>query len=678
MQWVVRLVSLIAAAIALAGVSGAAAHQPAREPAPSPAAPPAAASMSADEALIAAHDAARDGDRDLLASLAPRVVGHVLEPYYEYWKVSLQARTGEDDGSAVRAFFERHPGTYLSDRLRADWLLALGDRGEYAAFESQLREQIWNRDDAQIRCYAALAGYALDTGAHRDELAREARRLLGATSDPGGDGCTALAERLLDDARMSIWERLRALTGHAQMAAARASLARLDEATQAQARQALDHPGAWLAAHDKDLEAAHREIAMIAIATLAREDPQRAGELAERLDAAMTPPQRGLLWGRLGEIATMKVLPQAEDWFRRAGPELASEAGFSRPGETLEWQARAALRAPGGPDWTELSGALARMPPEQQRESAWVYWDGRARLARGDAAGARQRFESIAGSFGFYPRLAAEELGRPLELPAAPPPVGEDEISAMEGRMGFVRALKLYRLGLREEGNHEWAWSLRGMSDHELRAAAEYARRQGVLDRMIATSDRTRGEIDLQQRYPTPYRQTLTEVARSEGVDQAWVYGLIRQESRFVEDARSVSGAQGLMQLLPRTAGYVARRIGLPDYRPSRINEADVNLRLGISYLKLVYDDQGGEPLLASAAYNAGPRRLRQWRTTLKAPMDGAVFVETIPLNETRTYVQKVLFNTMIYAALEGRPNVDLKSLLKPVSGNMPADTDLP
>ncbi|HEV3020055.1 MAG TPA: transglycosylase SLT domain-containing protein [Burkholderiaceae bacterium] len=672
-----RFLSLIAAAIALTGAAAQAAQQSGHEqPAAGPA--PAPVLLPADEAFLAARDAARNGDRDLLASLAPRVAGHLLEPYYEYWKTSLQAKTGEDDGTAVRAFLERYPGTWLSDRLRADWLLALGAHADYVTFQAQAREMIWNRDDEQIRCYAALAAYALDPGEHRDDLAREDRALLVAVGDAGGDGCTALAERLIDDGRLSIWERLRVLAGHGQIAAARTNLARLDEPTQVQLRQALDRPGEWLAAREHALDAAHREIALLAIAQLAREDPARAGALAERLDPALTSAQRGALWSRLGEIATMKLLPEALDWFRRAGPELAPEGGFSRAGETLGWQARAALRAPAGPDWSGLNSTLARMSPEQQHEAVWIYWDARARLARGDVAGAHQRFESIAGSFGFYPRLAAEEIGRPLELPAAPAPIKDEEISGMERRTGFVRALKLFRLGLRDEGNHEWSWQLRGMSDHELRAAAEYARRQGVLDRMIATSDRTRGEIDMQQRYPTPYQRTLSELAQSLGIDQAWIYGLIRQESRFVEDARSGSGAQGLMQLLPRTAGYVARRIGLQDYRPSRITEADVNLRLGVSYLKLVYDDQGAEPLLASAAYNAGPRRLRQWRGTLAAPMDGAVFVETIPLNETRNYVQRVLVNTMIYATLAGRTGVDLKSLLRPVSSNMPADTDLP
>jgi soluble lytic murein transglycosylase len=665
-------------AIALGVAAGAAAQPPDRNQPEAALSAAQATVLSADDALLAARDAARRGDRDLLASFAPRIAGHLLESYYEYWKASLGVRNGEDDDATVRAFLERYSGTYLSDRLRADWLLALGARGEYGAFAAQLREQIWNRDDGQIHCFATLSSYALHTGGHRDDLARAARRQLSSASDPGGDGCTALAERLLDDGRLSIWERLRTLVGRGQIAAARGSLARLDDATQAQLRQALDRPGAWLSAHDRDLASTDREIVLIAIAQLARDDPPRAAQLAERLDPGLTAPQRGVLWSRLGEIATMRLLPQAGDWFRRAGPDIAPEAGFSRSAETLEWQARATLHAPGGPDWDELRNALARMSIEQQHEPVWTYWAARARLARGDVTGAQAQFESVAGGNGFYARLAAEEIGRPPEIPLAPAAVAEEEISAIEGRVGFARALKLYRLGLRDEGNHEWGWQLRGMNDRELRAAAEYARRQGVLDRMIATSDRTRSEIDLNQRYPTPYQRTLSELAQSLGIDRAWIYGLIRQESRFVEDARSGSGAQGLMQLLPGTAGYVARRIGLEDYRPSRLTEVDVNLRLGASYLKFVYDDQGGDPLLASAAYNAGPRRLRQWRTTLSAPMEGAVFVETIPLNETRNYVQKVLLNTLVYATLSGRAGVSLKSLLGPVSSNMPADTDLP
>src|SRR6267154_1336041 len=192
MHWVGSLATV---AIAFGLAASAAALPPGRDRAPValPAAPAAAPSsaLSADDALQAAHDAARLGDRDLLASFAPRVAGHLLEDYYEYWKVSLAVRSGETDDTAVRTFLERYPGTYLSDRLRADWLLALGSRGEYGAFGAQLRELIWNHDDMQIRCFATLSAYALEASGLRDALAREARSRLSRAADPGGDGCTA-------------------------------------------------------------------------------------------------------------------------------------------------------------------------------------------------------------------------------------------------------------------------------------------------------------------------------------------------------------------------------------------------------------------------------------------------------------------------------------------------------
>ena len=162
------------------------------------------------------------------------------------------------------------------------------------------------------------------------------------------------------------------------------------------------------------------------------------------------------------------------------------------------------------------------------------------------------------------------------------------------------------------------------------------------------------------------------------GMDPAWIYGLIRQESRFIEDVRSNAGAVGLMQLMPQTARFVAHRIGFSDYRADRVGEAGMNLRLGTEYLKLVLDDQDGQPLLASAAYNAGPARVRKWRAALARPLDGAIFVETLPIAETRDYVKRVLFNTVVYGGLLERPGTTLESLLPTiVPHSIPAE-DLP
>jgi soluble lytic murein transglycosylase len=137
----------------------------------------------------------------------------------------------------------------------------------------------------------------------------------------------------------------------------------------------------------------------------------------------------------------------------------------------------------------------------------------------------------------------------------------------------------------------------------------------------------------------------------------AWVYGLIRQESRFVQHARSHVGASGLMQVMPATAQFVARKIGLNDYSPAQMNDIQTNIVLGTNYLNMVLHDLDGSQAMATAAYNAGPGRPRQWRSTLTRAVEGAIFAESIPFSETRDYVKKVLSNATYYAALfENKP----------------------
>ena len=205
---------------------------------------------------------------------------------------------------------------------------------------------------------------------------------------------------------------------------------------------------------------------------------------------------------------------------------------------------------------------------------------------------------------------------------------------------------------MRREGNLEWNFTLRGMSDRELLASAEWASRNGLLDRAVNTADRTKAEHDFAFRFLTPYRPQLQEKADAVGLELDWVYGLIRQESRFVQVARSSAGASGLMQLMPATARFVAKKIGMGDYRPDAVVDIDTNLTLGTSYLRMVLDDLDNLPVLATAAYNAGPGRPRAWRSSLTKPVEGAIFAETIPFNETRDYVKKVMSNATYYAVL--------------------------
>ena len=248
----------------------------------------------------------------------------------------------------------------------------------------------------------------------------------------------------------------------------------------------------------------------------------------------------------------------------------------------------------------------------------------------------------------------------------------------MESRKGFIRGDRFYAMNLRFEGNREWNWELRNMTDKQLLAAAEYAKRIGLYDRVVNTADRTKQEHDFSLRYPTPYRDELSPIARQIDLNLAWAYGLIRQESRFIMSASSSVGASGLMQVMPNTAKYVAKKIGMVNYTNDKLSDTNTNLTLGSNYLNMVLIDLDGSWVLASAAYNAGPSRSKAWREKLNSPTEGAIFAETIPFNETRTYVKNVLSNANYYSSIMQGQAQSLKQRLGVISPKAATQSELP
>ena len=636
---------------------------------------------AADQQFLVARDAARAGDRAKLAQVAPQLTSHPLVAYVEYWQLVPRLRSADPVVvTEVESFFARHADTYIADRLRLDWSLALADRGDFTSFEREAGRLVWNTDDSQLRCYSVLARYRNSSGSQSDVVAREARQMLANTRDSAGDGCLALTEALLADGRISVWERVRALVEQNQLPTAkrigaRALDARGKPVDQKLLTQAIDRPAAFLTVHERRLTEIQRELATVAIVRLARDSPGDAAEYAAALNLHLTPEQRGIVWGRIGHMAALRLMPEANEWYRRGGEHVGIGPDAARVDEVLEWQVRAALRAG---DWSSVKSTIDRMPATLRADPAWVYWYGRALKADSRPAEAQDHFTQIAAQFNFYGKLAAEELGLPITLPPQAPAPTAEELAPMASNPGFARALKFYEVGMRVEGNREWNWQLRGMTDRQLLAAAEYARAQAMLDRMINTSDRTRSEYDFTQRFPSPFRDAMVQYATPLGLDETWVYGLIRQESRFIMDARSHVGASGLMQLMPATARYVARKMNVSGFTPARVSERDMNLMLGTGYLKMVLDDLDGNTVLATAAYNAGPGRPRAWRATLIRPVEGAVFAETIPFNETRDYVKKVMSNSVYYAALFENKAQSLKARLGTIAPKAAGSTELP
>ena len=641
-------------------------------------APWAAAQNRGDDTLLEMQQAFRKGDRQRLTTLLPGARGHVLEPWAAYWE--LRARLDMAQPAEVNAFLQRWAGSYQEDRLRNDWLLLLGQRRDWEQF-AELHPHYRMGDDREVRCYAL----AIDQirGQAAQDAGAEVLRNWYALRDMD-DGCANAAAEMLAARQvkpLDIWRKARLAAEANRLRVARKAVEVVAPEALAPLREALDTPAKHLKGHATARGRERQELVVLALIRMAVSDAGvAAGLLENKWGVHLSAEERNWLWGVIGKQAALALSPDAAGYFGN----VSRDADLND--DLLAWKVRAALRAG---QWKQVGRAIDAMSPTARQDSTWTYWKARSltagRAGDEERAQARQLYERIAASTGFYEQLALEELGERVTPPPAPAPLTDAEKAAARANPGLQRALYAIAMGLRAEGVREWNYSTNlhqagGMAERELLAAADLACQQQVWDRCINTSERTKTVIDAGQRFPMPFRSAVVERAQGVGLDPAYVYGLIRQESRFIMDARSGVGASGLMQVMPATARWTAKKIGLTGFTPSQINDRDTNITIGTAYLKLALDDFDGSMPLAAAAYNAGPGRPRNWRNG--PVLDAAIWAENVPFNETRDYVKKVLANTVNYAAiLTGAPQ-SLKSRLGQVgprgSGEPEPNKDLP
>ncbi|MET3497564.1 lytic transglycosylase domain-containing protein [Variovorax boronicumulans] len=606
-----------------------------------------------DGVLVQMKQAFQRGDKARLSALLPQARGHALEPWAAYWE--LKARLQEASPNEVQDFYARYPGTYQEDRLRNDWLLLLGQRRDWDGFAANVAGFRMG-DDPQVRCYAILAD-TLRSGTATQAQADEVRRdWLGQKE--ADDGCLTAADRMVASRLMSpndAWKKARLAIEANRPQAARGAVAiaapdalPLFEELNASSAKFLTGR-AFVAAKSR------KELVVLALVKVAIADPDMAAaQLDSKWGPMLSAEERNWVWGAIGRASANKLSPQAVGYFAN----VTKNSDLSD--DMLGWRVRAALRAG---QWKDVTPAINAMSDAAQLDPTWVYWKARALSAAGGderRAQARELYASIAGSRGFYEMLALEELGQRIMAPTKPAPLTPEEKAAARSNLGLNRGLYAIAIGLRSEGTREWNYSTNlhdkgGMDDRALLAAADFACQREVWDRCINTSERTKGVVDADQRFPMPFHDTVLRKSQDIGLDPAYVYGLIRQESRFIMDARSGVGASGLMQVMPATARWTARKIGMTDFTPGQINDRETNITIGTNYLKLALDDFDGSMALAAAAYNAGPGRPRNWRNG--PVIDAAIWAENVPFSETRDYVKKVLANTTNYAAvISGKP----------------------
>ncbi len=618
---------------------------------------PAQAQNKGDDTLLEMQQAFRKNDKTRLSALLPQARGHALEPLAAFWELRPRLDTAPE--SEILGFLSRYAGTYYEDRLRADWLLQLGKRRDWATFSAQYPFYRM-RDDREVRCYN-LAIEAMNSKAN---VAEEAKRQWYALREMD-DGCTWLAEHLHSGKQINgvdLWRKARIAMDANRPKVAQAAVD--IEAPGVSAQVALIHadPAKYLDKRIIAITRKRKELALLALIRVAATDPDQAASLLERRWAIQfNSEERNWVWGVIGKQAAFKLQDNASTWFAKV------QKDSDLNDDLLAWKTRAALRAG---QWRQVVSATQAMSAEARKDPTWIYWHARALRTLGDAQqrqDAQGLLRSIASVRGFYEQLALEELDLPIAVPERPAPLVPDEKATAQANAGLQRALYAIAIGLRAEGNREWNYSTNlhtpgGMNDRELLAAADLACQRQVWDRCINTSDRTKGVIDFEQRFPMPLREIVVRHASDIRLDPAYVYGLIRQESRFIMDARSHVGASGLMQVMPATAKWTAKKIGLTSFTPDQITDREVNVTIGTGYLKLVLDDFEGSLPMAAAAYNAGPSRSRAWRNG--PVLEGAIWAENVPFQETRDYVKKVLSNTTNYAAILTRQPQSLKARL--------------
>ncbi len=608
-----------------------------------------AAAANQDEQFLAAEEAFRIRDIKALEYYVQALKDHLLADYPRYWLLQLTLK--DADPAQVNDFLTRYPDGPLAERLRIDWLKLLGQNEEWDSYTAQFPKL--RQEDAALTCYELQRRVA-----QGDKEAVKLAHPLWFAGRSQPESCDPLFAQLLGENLLStddVWARIRlaAIAGNADVLSAANSYLPASEIIDMKALdKARRSPSAYLAKKSLSFKTrAAREIVIISVLQIARKDHGQAAVHWSAMSPRFPDNDQKDVWGQIGFHAAWAQDPAALTWFKKAGDGPLNDT-------QLSWKVRAALRAQ---SWPDVLDAIEHMSAAEQQLATWRYWKARALKQQGKTNEARDLFLPLSQEFGFYSQLASEEIGTVINNPKEIWKPTADELKAMEESTGVKRALYLNRLGLWQDGVKEWNVAMRGLDDKQLLAASEIANRAGWYDRAIYAAEKTQTLHDFNLRYPTPFRNELSAGAKQNQLDEAWVYGIVRQESRFYSEAKSRVGAMGLMQLMPATARWIAQKLGISDFHTRDATTVDTNTAFGTYYLRHVLDDLG-HPVLATAGYNGGPSRAARWRDV--KPLEGAIYIESIPLSETRDYVKKVMANATTYSGILGLKWQSLKDRL--------------
>lgn len=616
---------------------------------------------AAEEQFNDALNAANSGNTALLDQYQLAMQNDVLGYYPEYWK--LNTNLGFQPTASIVSFAQRYPQSAMAEKLAADYVEEKVKQADFASAQPIL-SYVTNPDQAENCALAqvrAKSGDALVFAEYKDVW-------LATESQP--ESCIGLGRMMLSSPLMSaqdkqqrLWVQLRSgLSGQAlataQTLGLNLSLAQLNQI------QANPLNYLWSAPKTNDADYAYL---IFALGRLANNDLSNAFSNVQRVAQGTPQNVQKYLYRTVAYIGGTTVMKN--NFNREVLQYFDASYGYPLSPEEAEIYARQAIRFGA---WESLIRAIDSMTVTQKQEDRWQYWLARASEQRGDSASkatAQQIYRKLAQAGDDYHNLLAKDrLGeRYNHQPYDDQPTASD-LRRLDQNIHFNRAFTLRRINANPTyTNREWNWAVRQAylqhDDGLLLAAAKRAHDMGWYDRAIYAADRTTNKHNDTYRFVTPHKTNVVSHSYNAGIDPAWAYGLMRQESRFVTSARSHVGAGGLMQIMPDTAKLIARQMG-ETYNPAALSEMNTNIRYGTFYLSMIQGQLSNNPVLATAGYNAGPNRARRWQPDYQS-ISADQYTETIPLLETRDYVKHVMTNATHYGVILGQGAQSLSQRMK-------------
>lgn len=591
------------------------------------------------EAFREVYKAAERGDWAPVAEREDLLEGYALWPDLR----AAWLRHNLDDEDAVIDFLANYDGLRPARDIHYRFARHLAQRGRHADFLSMYDYHYADAGDATLDCLAANAHIKL--GSVDEGFTAASRLWLVGRSQV--KTCDPVFSWLRNTGRLDrkmIRERYRLAIGNRDFQLARFLARSLDEDHLAAAdewRQAHNNALTFLQGADLDSRSPeYREQLAHAAVRLSSRDPEESYRQWSRISAEMdfesvhehTVARSIALW------SARRARPGSDELIRKLPAGVVDD-------EVRRWRIRDALRRE---DWANVAADIEALETDEADDEAWRYWLAIAYEKTGRAANAMLTFSALANARSYYGFLAADRLGVDYALDSNVVAPDDDALAELAAMPGILRARELYMVRLDSRARAEWNAATRDLDDTRQAQAALLASRWDWHSRAISMAARAGRYDSLELRYPLPHRDEFVESAAKAGIREAWAYGIARSESIFMRDVRSSAGAIGLMQLMPGTGRDTAAEISLP-YRGvvTLVNPAN-NIRLGTWYLGKMHDRFGKHAALATAAYNAGPHRVRQWLPD-RQPVDARIWVETIPFNETREYVRRVLTAGVIF-----------------------------